>query len=169
MLCFQSKHERDMVVVLLAIGICVPNVFSFLESMIKSIFGNKEWPTFGTMFIVSPTTQSCDWKKCWNNVVKVKICLYIIFVDFRDRSVSHVGLVSVRLQSTSSVRRHSRSPPHERSLHRARTHEVTPHQEQARTALLRCWRHRACNAVFRLLLHVQVRMQNFFIMCHDCR
>ncbi len=37
---------------MLAFAICVPNVFIFVESLLKSMFGNKAWPTFGTIFVV---------------------------------------------------------------------------------------------------------------------
>ena len=49
---FQSKFERDLIIVFLAFSICIPNVFIFLESLMKSVFGNKPWPTFGTIFVV---------------------------------------------------------------------------------------------------------------------
>ena len=52
LLWFQSQFEQDLIIVMLAIGICVPSVFVFIESLTKSVFGNKEWPTFGTIFIV---------------------------------------------------------------------------------------------------------------------
>ena len=42
-----------MIIMMLALSMCVPNVFVFVESLLKSIFSNKEWPTFGTIFAVS--------------------------------------------------------------------------------------------------------------------
>ena len=53
---FQSKYERDLIILMLALSMCVPNVFVFVESLLKSIFSNKEWPTFGTIFAVSRPT-----------------------------------------------------------------------------------------------------------------
>lgn len=49
----QSKFERDLLIVMLAFSICIPNVFSFLENLAKSVFGNKEWPSFSTILVVN--------------------------------------------------------------------------------------------------------------------
>ena len=50
---FQSKYERDLILVMICLAICVPNVLTFLESLLKSVFSNKAWPTFSTIFVVS--------------------------------------------------------------------------------------------------------------------
>ena len=50
---FQSKFERDLIVAMLAFSICVPSIFTFFESLMKSVFGNKAWPSFGTILVVS--------------------------------------------------------------------------------------------------------------------
>jgi len=70
----QSKFERDVIIAMLAFGICVPNLFTFFESLIKSVFGNKAWPTFATIFVVSAcnvamqsVTRGC--MQIWRNDV----------------------------------------------------------------------------------------------------
>ena len=60
LLWFQAQFEQDLIIVMWAIGICVPSVFVFIESLTKSVFGNKEWPTFGTIFIVRMSTYVLD-------------------------------------------------------------------------------------------------------------
>ena len=62
----QSKFERDFIIVMLAFAICIPNFFSFFESLMKSVFGNKAWPTFASIFVVS--------------TLKLFICLSAIYV-----------------------------------------------------------------------------------------
>lgn len=54
----QTKFERDLIIAMLAFAICVPNVFIFLESLLKSVFGNKAWPTFASIFVVSTATHA---------------------------------------------------------------------------------------------------------------
>ena len=64
---FQSKFERDLIIAMLAFAICLPSAFIFIESLIKSVFGNKAWPTFGTIFVVSiyMPLQLSEFKTWW--------------------------------------------------------------------------------------------------------
>ncbi|XP_013398991.1 uncharacterized protein LOC106165353 [Lingula anatina] len=54
----KSKYERDLIVVMLVIAVSMPNVFVFVESLLKSMFGNTSWPSFGSIFAII-LTESC--------------------------------------------------------------------------------------------------------------
>ena len=83
---------------MLAFAICVPNVFIFAESLLKSVSGNKAWPTFGTIFVVSLHVQTSHFKCC--EITPKKIGQTFISITTNPHQVCKSGFGLIEIKST---------------------------------------------------------------------